>query len=105
VIGPVRAASSHPPVSSENDGVGGLTVPRSSPYLFVEDIKQRYGVSARWVHERTRLGEIPHFWHPGSRRCLFREDWLDEWDNGADLEVRELAGGGRIVRPAEQRAA
>jgi len=95
---PVRAASSHPPVSSGNEGVGGLAV-RRSPYLFVEDVGARYGVSTRWVHERTRLNEIPHRRLTGSRRCLFLEAELEAWDAGAALEVRELAGGGRIVRP------
>ena len=35
---------------------------------------------------------------PGSRRCLFRQDALTAWEDGADLEVLELADGGRIVR-------
>jgi hypothetical protein len=95
---PVRAASSHPSVSSGNEAGEGLAVPRS-PYLFVEQVEARYGVSTRWVHERTRNAEIPHIRHAGTRRCLFREDWLAAWDVGAELEVRELAGGGRIVRP------
>jgi hypothetical protein len=99
---PVRASSSQAsePASGEaSAGAVGLSVRRPSPYLFVEDIKRRYGVSERWVHERTRLGEIPHFRHPGSRRCLFREDWLDAWDAGCELEVVERPHGGRIVRP------
>jgi hypothetical protein len=96
---PVRAASSHPAACSENDGREGLPVPRT-PYLFVEHVTARYGVSTRWVHQRTGDNTIPHLRHAGSRRCLFREDWLDAWDGGAELEVRELAGGGRIVRPA-----
>jgi hypothetical protein len=65
----------------------------------VEHVKDRYGVSERWVHERTRLNEIPHRRLPGSRRCLFREAELEQWEAGATLEVVELAGGGRIVRP------
>lgn len=95
---PVRAASSHPPVSSGNEAGGGLAVP-CSPYLFVEHVAARYGVSPRWVHERTRLNEIPHRRLPGSRRCLFLEAELKAWEAGAELEVRELTDGGRIVTP------
>jgi hypothetical protein len=77
-----------------------LLVPRS-PYLLVEDVAARYGVSVRWVHERTRSVEpqIPHRRLPGARRCLFLEAELEAWEAGAGLELQELAGGGRIVRP------
>jgi hypothetical protein len=71
----------------------------ASPYLLVEDVAERYGWSVRTVHERTRFAEIPHFRHPGARRCLFRVDWLDAWDAGAELEVVERERNGRIVRP------
>lgn len=94
----VRARSSHPSVSSGNEGVRGLAVPRT-PYIFVKQVALRYGASVRWVHERTRNAEIPHIRHAGTRRCLFREDWLDAWDAGAALEVVERPHGGRIVRP------
>lgn len=96
---PVRASSAHAPGSRDSDGVGGLAVPGRSPFLVVEQVADRYGTSSRWVHERTRTREIPHLRHPGSRRCLFREDWLDAWDAGAELEVVERPRGGRIVRP------
>jgi hypothetical protein len=75
-----------------------LTVPRS-PYLVVEDVAGRYHCSTRRIHELTRTQAIPHRRLPGSRRCLFLDAELEAWDNGAELEVRELAGGGRIVRP------
>jgi predicted DNA-binding transcriptional regulator AlpA len=100
-VSSVRARSSRPPEpaagAASQSGVG-LAV-RRSPYLFVEDISARYGVSTRWVHERTRVNEIPHRRLPGSRRCLFLEAELEAWEAGAVLEVRELDGGGRIVRP------
>jgi hypothetical protein len=51
------------------------------------------------VHELTRLSKIPHRRLPGSRRCLFRVDELEAWEDGARLEVREIAGGGRLVVP------
>lgn len=68
-------------------------------YLTVEDVAGRMGVSVRTVHERTRRGEIPHRILPHSRRCLFEQQWLEMWADGAELERVDLAGGGRIVRP------
>ncbi len=55
----------------------------------------------RTVHELTRLARIPHRRLPGSRRCLFREDELRAWEDGAELELIERASG-RIVRPKRQ---
>jgi len=97
---PVRAASSHPPVSSGNEPVEGLAVLRS-PYLLVEDVAERLRCSTRKVHELTRTAAIPHRRLPGSRPCLFLETELQAWEAGAQLEVRELAGGGRVVRPKD----
>ncbi|MFN8223393.1 MAG: helix-turn-helix domain-containing protein [Gaiellales bacterium] len=71
----------------------------ASPFLLVEDVAARYGVSVRWVRERTRTGTIPHRRLPGSRRCLFLEDELEAYEAGATLVVRELEGGGRVVTP------
>ena len=71
-----------------------------SPYLTTEDVAERLRCSVRTVHEMTRNLEIPHFKRPGGRRCLFRPDWLQAWENGALLQTEELARGGRIVRPA-----
>jgi excisionase family DNA binding protein len=73
----------------------------SSPFLFVEEVAARLRCSRRTVHELTRLREIPHRRLSGSRRCLFRVEELEAWENGADLELVELAGGGRVVRPAQ----
>jgi hypothetical protein len=75
----------------------------ASPYLLVDAVAARYAVSTRWVHERTRLAEIPHRKLPGSRRCLFLADDLAAWEAGAELEVIELTRGGRVVRPKESR--
>jgi excisionase family DNA binding protein len=75
-----------------------LTAARS-PYLLVEDVATRLRCSTRTIHELTRTAAIPHRRLPGSRRCLFLEAELETWENGARLELRELAGGGRIVRP------
>lgn len=80
-----------------------MSVPADRVFLLVEDVAARYGVSRRWVLERTRLGEIPHRRLPGSRRCLFVEAHLVAWEDGAGLELVELAGGGRLVRPRGRR--
>jgi excisionase family DNA binding protein len=73
--------------------------PALSPYLLVEDVASRLRCSRRTVHELTRTCAIPHRRLPGGRRCLFREDELEAWEEGAQLEVVELARGGRVVRP------
>ena len=71
----------------------------SSPYLTVEEVAERLHASTRTILERTRTGTIPHRRLPGQRRCLFLPYELDAWLDGAELEVTELAGGGRVVRP------
>ena len=71
----------------------------ASPYLLVEDVAERLRCSTRSVHELTRLREIPHRRLPRSRRCLFLVEELEAWEAGAALEVVELPGGGRVVRP------
>jgi excisionase family DNA binding protein len=68
-------------------------------YLVVEEVADRLRCSTRTIHELTRTNAIPHRRLPGSRRCLFRVDELEAWENGSPLEVVELAGGGRVVAP------
>ena len=72
----------------------------ASPYLTVEQVAERLHTSVRSVRERTRLAQIPHRKLPGQRRCLFLAHELDAWLDGAPLDVVELAGGGRVVKPA-----
>ena len=73
-----------------------------SPYLVVEEVAARYRTSEWGIRDLARRRAIPHFRREGSRRLLFRPDWLDSFDAGAtDLEVVELTRGGRIVRPVE----
>lgn len=79
---------------------GGIKPTRA--YLTCEEVAERYRCSVRSIHEATRLREIPHFVRPGSRRCLFRDDWLERWEDGAALEVVEQGRGGRIVRPLQE---
>jgi excisionase family DNA binding protein len=69
------------------------------PYLLVEDVAERLRCSRRTVHELTRTNAIPHRRLPGSRRCLFRPEELDAWEDGAELEVTALPRGGRVVSP------
>jgi excisionase family DNA binding protein len=72
-----------------------------SPFLTVEEVAERQRCSTRTVREQTRLRQIPHLKNPGGLRCLFRTDWLEAWELGAELEVLNLPRGGRVVRPAE----
>jgi excisionase family DNA binding protein len=70
-----------------------------SPHMTAKQVADWLHCSIRTVHERTRLGEIP-FWKPsGGRRCLFLEEELAAWRNGAALEDVSLPRGGRRVRP------
>src|SRR5215203_6114917 len=70
-----------------------------SPYLVVADVAERLRCSTRTVHELTRTCSIPHRRLPGTRRCLFRPDELEAWEDGAPLNVVELPRGGRLVTP------
>jgi excisionase family DNA binding protein len=70
-------------------------------FLRVEDVTALLGISKRTVHELTRTDRIPHRVLPHGRRCLFEEEWLRAWADGAELERVELPGGGRIVRPRD----
>jgi excisionase family DNA binding protein len=76
-----------------------MNSPMQSPYLLVEDVAARLRCSTRTIHELTRTNAIPHRRLPGARRCLFRADELEAWENGAALEVVQLPGGGRVVKP------
>ena len=86
----------------ETDRLDHLTV-SGSPYLLVEDVAERLRCSTRTVHELTRTNAIPHRRLPGSRRCLFRPDELEAWENGTPLEVTALPRGGRVVAPRRSR--
>jgi excisionase family DNA binding protein len=77
----------------------------ANPYLTVEGVAEMIGCSTRTIHERARLGEIPHRKPPGARRLLFLESELREWLDGAELERVDLARGGRVVRPKGARHA
>jgi excisionase family DNA binding protein len=67
-----------------------------SAFLTAGEVAERLRCSLRTVHEMTRQAEIPY--RRVGRRCLFRCDELDAWENGAPLEIVELADGRRLVR-------
>jgi excisionase family DNA binding protein len=71
--------------------------------MTVGDVAERLHCSKRTIHGLTSAREIPHRRLPGTRRCLFLEADLAAWEAGAPLEVVELRGGGRIVRPNAKR--
>jgi excisionase family DNA binding protein len=71
---------------------------QQSPFLVAEEVAQRLRCSVRTVHELTRTGRIPHVKLDGARRCLFREDELERWEAGADVEAQAVGSKGRIVR-------
>jgi excisionase family DNA binding protein len=77
----------------------GSALPARGPYLKVEEVCELLGCSKRTIHERARLGEIPHRRPPGARRLLFLMDELREWLDGAALECVDLPHAGRVVRP------
>lgn len=74
-----------------------LRVRAESPYLLTEDVAARLHVSVRTVRELTRTAAIPHRRLAGTRRCLFLEHELVAWENGGELQLRELPRGGRVV--------
>lgn len=57
------------------------------------------GISERSLGERARLRQVPHRRPPYSRKLLFWEGELRAWPDGCELECKELAGAGRVVRP------
>jgi excisionase family DNA binding protein len=87
-------------VTSASPTVGRPEPEASRRYLVVEEVAQRLRCSTRTIHELTRTNAIPHRRLAGSRRCLFRVDELEAWENGSSLDVRDLPRGGRVVTTA-----
>jgi len=86
-------------MSESDTDVFDQMIASGSPYLLVEDVAERLRCSTRTVHELTRTSAIPHRRLPGSRRCLFRREELEAWEDGSPLEVTALPRGGRVVAP------
>jgi excisionase family DNA binding protein len=53
--------------------------------------------SERAVSDLVARRQIPHRKVAGTRRLLFSIVEIDAWLDGASLETRELASGGRVV--------
>jgi hypothetical protein len=76
----------------------------STPFLLVDDVAARYRCSPWTIHERARLGQIPHRKLAGGcSRLLFLVAELTACENGAELVVTETASGGRVCRPINLR--
>jgi hypothetical protein len=72
----------------------------ATPYLLVDAVAARYSVSTWSIHEKARLGQIPHRKLAGGcSRLLFIDPELTAWENGAELVVTETPNGGRVCRP------
>ena len=72
----------------------------AAPFLLVEAVAARYHCTVWTIHERARLGQIPHRkLAGGGSRLLFIPSELTACENGAELEVTETASGGRVCRP------
>jgi len=71
----------------------------SSPFLTANEVAARLRCSLRTVHELARRNEIPLRRLPGCRRLLFATEHLEQWEDGAHLEIVQLGRGGRLVRP------
>lgn len=72
-------------------------------FLLVEDVAETLGVAVSTVHEWAARNQMPCRRLPGRRRLFIpREDFL-AWMDGAELDVKHLAGGGRVVKPRRPR--
>ena len=71
-------------------------------FLLSEQIAELLGLSRSTVQEYLSRCLIPHRKLPHTRRCLVPRADFDAWLDGAELETRYLAGGGRIVKPKKQ---
>jgi predicted DNA-binding transcriptional regulator AlpA len=78
------------------------TLPRArepvTRLLTVEEVAGRYQTSPKAIHDKTRIGTIPHIKRVGFRRVLFDPAELEAWDRGAALEIVDSGDGSRIVR-------
>ena len=70
----------------------------SSPFLTLEEAAEYVRMSAYTLGEKCREYAAPHRKAPGSRRLLFRQNELEDWLDGAELEFVTQKKGGRVVR-------
>jgi hypothetical protein len=69
----------------------------------VEEIAPELAMSAWTLGEACRRLEFPHVKLPHRRRILIDRRHVAAFLDGAELESKRLAGGGRIVKPAGAR--
>lgn len=67
--------------------------------MLAEEVAPLVGMAPSTLAEHCRRGRFPHRRLPGTRRLLFPAADVQAYLDGCDLEVRELARGGRIVKP------
>ena len=67
--------------------------------LTMEAAAEWLGWSVRTLGERVRLRQAPHRKPPFARKVLLYESELRAWLDGCELEVVELNGNGRVVKP------
>jgi excisionase family DNA binding protein len=79
----------------------GRTALEGRPYLVHEEAAELLRVSPRTLAELVARRAIPHRRISGSRRILYVPSELQAFVDGCDLEVLELAGSGRVVRPRQ----
>ena len=62
------------------------------------------GTYSKWqIYELARTCRLPHRKRPGGKVLMFDLAELALADDGAPLEIRRLAKGGRVVRPVLER--
>jgi excisionase family DNA binding protein len=91
--------------SVANGKTRNARLPRSldaSRMLLAPDVADQLGVAVTTVRQWARTGRLPCFKPPGCSRVFFRQEDIDQWVAGAELEMKLLAGGGRTVRPRKR---
>jgi excisionase family DNA binding protein len=69
----------------------------------IEDVARELGIAESTLRRWCQRGRFPHRKMPGTRRILIvRADVEAFLSSGGELEVRQLADGGRIVVPANK---
>jgi predicted DNA-binding transcriptional regulator AlpA len=68
--------------------------------MLAEEVAPMVGMAPSTLSEHCRRGHFPHRKLPYTRRLLFVPEHVVAWIEGCDRwEVRDLAGGGRVVAP------
>jgi hypothetical protein len=70
--------------------------------LTIEAAAEYLSMSTRTLGERVRLRQVPHRRPPYARRVLLYPSELAKWLDGCELEIIELDGNGRVVKPVQE---